>query len=318
MAWPHRETIYRGPAAADSVRDDLVAIAHAVARFEPVMMVTHPADVRDARRRLGGEVEVLPLAVDDLWLRDSGPIFVSDGEGRLEACGFNFNGWGHKQAHELDGTIAERLARELGVPFRRAELVAEGGALELDGECDLLACASSIVNPNRNPGLTRANVEQALAEALGVRHAVWATGLVGEDITDYHVDGIARFVEPGRIVVQLPGRDDGGAFARAAAVTYEELAAARRADGRPYELHAVRGPSSVRSSVPDFLDSYVNFYLVNGGLITARFGAPASDAAAAETLAALYPGREVVQLDVDALLSFGGGIHCATQQQPVV
>jgi agmatine deiminase len=316
MAWPHRPAIYGGRSTLDAVRADVIAIAHAIARFEPVLMVVHPDDVADARDGLGRAVDVLELAVDDLWLRDSGPLFGFDHAGRPAARGLNFNGWGGRQAHLHDGTLAARLAAALGVPFAAAGLVAEGGGIEFDGAGTLLVCESSVVNDNRNPGRARDDIEQTLRADLGATRVIWLTGLRDHDITDYHVDATARFVDPATILVQLPAAGAVGIWAEAARRTYGELVAARRPDGEPYALRVVDDPVAIRADAEEFLSSYANYALVNGGVIAPSFGDRDADEAAAAVLADLHPGRSVVQVEIDALGAFGGGIHCATQQQP--
>jgi agmatine deiminase len=318
MSWPHTIRLYGDLATVQGLRADLARIAHAIARFEPVLMVVHPDDRANAASMLGAGIEILELPVDDLWMRDAGPLIVVDDHGRRAARGLNFNEWGGKTRQPLDERLAPRVARELGLPFVAADLVGEGGALELDGSGDALICASSLQNANRNPGLSRADLEAALRAALGVTHVTWFTGLKGQDITDFHVDAMARFVAPGRVLIQQPPRSANDVFAKAERRSLDELRAASTADGKAYRIEILHDPVNPRIDSLDYVDCYANYLLVNGGIIAGQFGDARTDAAAGETLARLHPGRQVVQLNIDNVAMQGGGIHCATQQVPAV
>ncbi|MCS7480327.1 agmatine/peptidylarginine deiminase [Umezawaea endophytica] len=310
MAWPSRS----GPWGADlaAVRRDVAGIARAVADFEPVVLVVDPADVSGARRVCGGAVEVLPIPVDDLWMRDTGPTFVRT-PGGLAGVDTNFTGWGGKQACRADGRVARRILEHQGVPRIVAPLVTEGGSLEVDGRGALIATESSIVNDNRNPGRTRAELEADLKALLGVSEVIWFPGVRGADITDGHIDGFVRFTGPGAVVLADPGP-----WARpedtALHLAMKEVCAAHGLDVVDLvdpDLDAL-GPRG-----DDFLASYINYYVVNGAVIAPAFGDVAADRDAADVLGALHPGRAVVQVRIDVLAEGGGGIHCATQQEPV-
>lgn len=319
MCWPHVAAIYEGERALKAVRRDLVRLARAISAFEPVAMVVHPDDRRKARALLGREIELLALPVDDLWMRDSGPVFVIDDRGALAACGLNFNGWGRKQRHRRDRRVAERVAHELGVPFTRAELVAEGGAFEVDGAGTLLAAESSIINRNRNPGKSKSEIEAALTAAVGATRFIWVPGIRGKDITDYHVDAVARLVRPGVAVVELPpAGTPKSIWTRAAHTNLERIRDARDQQGRRMEVALLTQPRRVRVAAPDFVNCYANYYVVNGAVIAPEFGDHDADERAADTLARLYPGRRVVQINIDTIATFGGGLHCVTQQQPAL
>ncbi len=158
-----------------------------------------------------------------------------------------------------------------------------------------------------------------MMRALGAEKVIWAPGIAGKDITDYHIDALARFVSPGRVLIQLPDKPRASdPWSIAAFETYDILKNARDADGRKLELIVVPEPVDIRSDNPEFVASYVNYYVCNGAVIAAEFGDDAVDEKARTTLAQLYPGREVVMLDVDPIGDAGGGIHCATQQQPAI
>ena len=174
------------------------------------------------------------------------------------------------------------------------------------------------MNPNRNKG-TRDEIEKMLLESLGAEKMIWAPGVKGADITDYHIDALARYIKPGQVLIQLPEkiiRND--PWSVSAYETYEILKAATDAQGNRLDIIVVQepDPKKIRSQEPDFVSSYVNYFVCNGGVIGAEFGDDEADAEAAKILGQVYPGREVVSLDVDPIGEAGGGIHCSTQQQP--
>ena len=228
-----------------------------------------------------------------------------------------FNGWGRKQLHAGDAQLAALVAEIVGVPLLDSGLTGEGGWLEVDGVGTVLAARSSWVNPNRNRGLSEAAIGAALLDVLGARRMVWVDGLAGEDITDGHIDTLARFADPATIVLERPASIEAGdVWSDVAVATEMELRAQRSAQGGPYELVALTQPVSHRGATDAFLSSYVNYYVCNGAVIGPRFGDVTADGAAAEVLSRLYPGREVVQIGIDPVAEGGGGIHCATQKQP--
>jgi agmatine deiminase len=208
------------------------------------------------------------------------------------------------------------VARRVDARFERAALVGEGGGVECDGDGTLIATESCWVNENRNPGLSRRQIERELLVEFGAEKMIWLPGLRGRDITDDHVDATSRFVRPGVVMVQVPPRSRDDAWARDARQQLRILSGSRDARGRRLEVIEMAGPREVRSSYPGFLDSYVNFALANGAVVTAQFGDRERDRACRHTLREAFPDREVVQLNVDRLHKGGGGIHCVTQQQP--
>lgn len=316
MAWPSRREIWG--ALLPGMQGDIALIASTVARFEPVVMCANPSEVEHASSLCGPRVEVIgDVPVDDCWMRDSGPVFRVDGEGTPSAVGLNFNGWGERQVHARDAKVAELVAALGDLPFTAADLVAEGGAVETDGDGTLMATESSVINDNRNPGRSKAELEAALCGAYGADRVLWVPGLRDRDITDDHIDATSRLIRPGVVMVQVPPAARTDVWAQDARQQRQILSQARDARGRRLEVMALHGPTTVRSDSPDFLDSFANFYTANGAVITAEFGDADADRAAAGLLADAFPGRQVVQLNVDHLHEGGGGIHCVTQQEPL-
>lgn len=323
MAWPSSERVW-GPTLLGGIQGNVARCAREIARSEPVIMCADgAAAARRAKSMCGRGVTVIDsIPVNDCWMRDTGPLFRVDGTGGPDAFGLNFNGWGDKQIHGKDGRVARRVAGRAGVAFSRAAVVGEGGGIEYDGDGTLLATESSWLNPNRNPGMSRSRIEAELLHRFGATKLIWVSpGLKGEDITDNHVDATSRFVRPGVVMVQLPppGRND--VWALDARRQHATLSRVTDAKGRRLRVLALEGPDALPRVAPSrrdrFLDSYVNWCVTNGTVITTQFGDPAKDAAAREAIAAAFPERKVIQLNLDRLYGDGGGgIHCITMQEP--
>jgi agmatine deiminase len=312
MAWPSL-TVFWGKDLG-AVRDVCAHVARTVATFEPVVMIARPDDVAGAAHACGPTVTVRAMPVDDCWMRDTGPLIATDPGGAFAGTLLNFNGWGNKQAHAADAQVAARICESLGYPHHVMPFISEGGAWEFDGEGTALTTESAVLNPNRNPGLSKSAVESAARRFFGVEKIIWLPG-AGDYWTDGHIDGIARFVRPGKVVIETvadPRDPDASWLPRDAAA----LAVATDARGRTLQVVTMQRPRHVRSDSPYFCNCYINYYIANGGVVMARFGDSQADARARDLVAGLYPGRRVVQLDIDALAAGGGGIHCITLQQP--
>lgn len=318
MQWPVNPAVYDDADFLLDLQATIADIASTIAAFEPVVMLA-AAQHHDAISKLvAGNVTLWDVPTDDLWARDSGPSFVVDGKGGLALTQFNFNGWGGKQTHGQDGKIAARVAERLGLAVFDAGLVGEAGGVETDGHGTLIAHESSWVNGNRNRG-TKAEIEAMLLDTMGARKVIWAPGIKGADITDYHIDALARFVQPGQVLIQMGQQiDPSDPWSVSAFETRDILATATDAQGRKLDLVVLPEPSAIRVKSPDFVASYVNYYVCNGAVIASAFGDQAADQEAAAVLAGLYPGREIVMLNTDAVGEVGGGIHCATHEQPKV
>jgi len=311
--WAQHRSIWLGfPSHPELWEDNLVpaqaevaALARALAGpgGERVrLLVRGEAAEAQARALLGATsgIEIVRGLFGDIWLRDTGPIFVTRGD-EVVASAFRFNGWGEKYVLEDDDTVAEQLAAAAGAPRRDFDMVLEGGAIDTDGFGTLLTTAQCLQNPNRNPGWTAQSAQDALSQALGTAKILWlGEGLVN-DHTDGHVDNLARFVAPGVVACPVAfGRDDPNmnVFADAA----RRLAAMTDARGVP--LHVVRIPSP--GLIPDAdgrptAASHMNFIIANDAVIMPVYE---------------DPEREVIGLPSRAILTGGGSFHCITQQEP--
>ncbi len=317
MAWPSSSYIWGS--LLSGVQNDIALLAKTIAKYEPVIMCADgSSNASTARSKCGTSVNVISsIPVNDCWMRDTGALFRRDGSGKLDAVAGKFNGWGGKQTATKDRYVAEKMAAYLGITNTNADIVFEPGAVECDGDGTLLATESSIINANRNPGLSKAQIEVALLKAYGAQKMIWVPGVAGLDITDDHIDGNTRFVRPGVIMMHVSPTSDTGPYAVDSRQQYQILSNATDAKGRRFMIIVVDLPVITRINSPDLLKSYMNYYVCNNAVITANFGDTTKDAAAKEALSNAYPGRTIEMLNLDRLYQGGGGVHCVTQQQPV-
>jgi agmatine deiminase len=315
MAWPTRESLWRRH--FEHAKAAYAAVARAVAAFEPVMMVCVPGSADAVRDLCGVGVEPLELPIDDSWVRDNGPIFVRNAHGEVAMVHFRFNSWGEKYLpYDKDARLPELLAEALGVRRYQAPFVLEGGSFFVDGEGTLLSTETCLLNPNRNPELTREQIEEGLRTYLGVEAIVWLpTGMSEDRDTDGHIDGVLQFVRPGTVMLLHP-KDPEDPDTPLGDANAKRLLAARDARGRSLEIIDI--PVTASAEVDGYgpvAIPYLNSYLVNGGVIVPTGGVP-QDEEALELIRASFPDREVVPVP-GAILSFGGGgPHCITQQIP--
>jgi len=319
MAWPSPSVTFEDDADLEESRDAWGEVARTIARFEPVTVVARPQDAAQAREWLGSRVEVVTAPLDDAWMRDMGPTFLTGGGG-LAAADWTFNGWGAQEwaAWEHDSGIGAHVAELAGARRYATSFVNEGGGIHVDGEGTVLLTETVQLDPGRNPGWTREQVERELHGFLGTTQAIWLSrGLTadyGRFGTRGHVDIVAAFVRPGVVVVhsqQDPAHPDH-------AVSQEVIGRLRAStDARGRQLEVVELPApEVQRVDGELVDySYVNHYLCNGAVILCAFDDPA-DKINAVIFQGLFPDREIVLVDARTIFAHGGGIHCITQQQP--
>ncbi|MBP2580732.1 agmatine deiminase [Streptomyces sp. PvR006] len=316
MSWPALESVWMED--LPYVRKDIARIAREVAEYEEVVMMARPEQLKAAQRACGSLVEVIPLDVDDLWARDTVPVFVEE-KGKVVGVDLNFNGWGNKQEHGNDALVGETLLGKYRIPRVEAPLVAEGGSFETDGEGTLLITESSIVNDNRNRGMTRDQIEDELIETLGVEKVVWLAGVRGEDITDAHVDSLVRFVAPGVVLLDqaFPGTPP-DSWSRSADQARSVLEKATDARGRRFEIIDLPQPDldRITGEGDDFVSTYANFYIANDSVFLPKFGDRKADDRAKGILQEHFPQRDIRMVPIDTIASGGGGIHCSTHDQP--
>ena len=334
MAWPERPDNWR--LGAKPAQEAYAAVARAIAASEPVTMVVSDSQFENCRALLPAEVRVVEVSTDDAWLRDTGPTFVVDGGGR-RGVDWRFNAWGGTEGGlyfpwDRDDRVAAKVLEIEGDDRYRAPIVLEGGAIHVDGEGTVLSTEECLLNPNRNPELSREQIERVLLDYLGAEKVIWFGGGTFEDETDGHVDNLACFARPG--VVLLTWSDDPDdpqqAISRDAR---ERLEAATDAKGRSLEIVLLPSPGPLQTSAEeaegvDLIEgtrprragdrlaaSYVNFYLGNSRIVYPLLD-PRHDEEAAAILRRAFPEREVVGVPAREILLGGGNFHCVTQQVP--
>ena len=316
-AWPADANEWNGDLEAP--RRDVAALVNALAPGNAVRVLVNGAEAEaSARVALGSAAEVVPAKYGDIWLRDTGPIFARTPDGAV-ALRFKTNSWGGKYHLPDDATVGDDVARLAGADVRRFGFVLEGGAVDHDGAGTVLTTRQTLLNPNRN-GWTKAQAEAALAEAFGAGKVIWIDEGLRGDHTDGHIDNIARFVAPGRVVCQAPaGADDPNAATLDAIA--RTLSSATDAGGRRLEVIRIHGPGLYRNALGEIAPaSHMNFVIANGVVVVPVYGTP-TQAAALEALEAVFPGRRVVGVSSRGLLGCGeaggGSFHCITQQEPL-
>ncbi|MFL0355036.1 agmatine deiminase family protein [Erythrobacter sp. GH1-10] len=297
------------PGFLEAAQDQIAAFANAVAESGQEVRLLVRDEANEARARsLASEKVVLERRLyGDIWLRDTGPLIVSGAEGR-EARRFGFNGWGGKYEMPGDETVGAELARDAGLPVEISPMILEGGAVDGDGTGLVATTEQCLLNPNRNPGMTREEIEAELHARLGFERVLWLGDGLINDHTDGHVDNLARFVAPNRLVVpEAAGADDPNAEIYADA--------ARRAGDFGVDVIRIPSPGRIERDGTIEPASYVNFAITTNLVVVPTFGTP-HDSDGVAAIAALFPDRETVGLRGDAVLAGGGGFHCASQQMP--
>ena len=312
LQWPHKYTYgEQHPNRYDPI---WVAMTKALYTGEVVHIIAYDETEKNRIIQLLSEagvdmsqIDFLIKKTEDVWVRDNGPIFVHDANNNLTITNWKFNGWGSKAPFAYDNQIPTHVSNATGIPKVDVDMVLEGGAIEVDGAGTLMATRSSILNSNRNPGLTQEQAEIFFKHYLGVTNFVWLDGIAGLDITDMHIDGMARFV--GNHTIATVTKQYVAGFGEPTLVNdYKVMEAAKNANGDPYTL--VELPVALQSE-----GSYLNYYVGNEVVLVPNYN-ESTDSEANAIIQQLYPDRQVVGIDVTELWEDGGAIHCVTQQQP--
>ncbi len=336
MIWPERPDNWR--LGAKPAQAAFAAVAAAIARFEPVTMMASARQYANARATLPDGVRVVEVSTNDCWARDTGASFLLNQASELRGVDWPFNAWGGLEnglyfPWDQDDLVAAKMLEIERAPRYRAPITLEGGAIHVDGQGTVLTTETCLLAHDRNPGITRESAERHLRDYLGAEKIIWLGAGVPFDETGGHVDNLACFIKPG--IVLLSWCDDPSDPHHAVSRDAEaRLRAATDAKGRPITVERMPMPTPMfyteeevagldrthtgtsRNAGERLAASYVNFLIANGAIIAPKFGV-ATDAAAAETLARLFPDREIVMLPGREILLGGGNIHCITQQQPL-
>jgi agmatine deiminase len=318
MAWPARPGAWGD--RLEAARDAYAEVARAIARFEPVRMLTRPADAADASIRCGDEVDVMMADINEAWFRDTGPTFLLGPDGALGGVDWAFNGWGGKISDSAPDKEATLKVFERSAARRfAAPIVLEGGAIHVSGAGTLLTTESVVLNPNRNLGLTKQAAEAVFRDYLGVNEVVWLGAGYEHDDTDGHVDNLACFTGANTILA-IACADENDPNHAVFADNLERLSRATDNAGRVFDVVTIPQPAPRHVDGRRLTLSYINFYLAGHGtdkaVIMPAFDDP-MDNTANDIVAAAFPDRTVVQISALDIVAGGGGIHCITQQQPL-
>lgn len=330
---PHQRTFLSWPIQASMCYPEdyehvcsayYLELVKAIAEFEPVTVIVDPREesmIRDLFRELNPvhPIDTLPIPHNDAWLRDNGPTFLVNDTGELAAVNWGFNAWGEKYIpYDLDNELAPKILEHIGVKRFDAPLILEGGSIHTDGEGTLLTTEECLLNPNRNPHLSREQIEEYLKQYLGVKKVIWLKrGLAGDE-TDGHVDNIACFAAPGILFLQAceDPQDENYEITQE---NMEILSRSTDAKGRRLQIIPLQQPPERTYRGSRLTLSYINFYYVNNGIILPVFGGDAegTDKMAERVLSQTFPDRRIRKVDGMAIIKEGGNVHCTTQQMPV-
>jgi agmatine deiminase len=322
LAWPSDSSLWQGnlPLA----QAEFTALCRAIADVDPKtgivrgetlkVLVLDPDSEAVARSALTGlQVDFYHIPFGDIWLRDIAPIFVQR-NGQIQTACFKFNGWGGKYVLDHDADVAAAIASVVGLESHRCDWVLEGGSIEVDGEGTCLTTRQCLLNPNRNPELSQAEIEIRLSQDLGIQKVLWLDEGLLNDHTDGHIDTLARFVAPG-VVLCMEARDPNDPNQAVLAQIAKDLKSFTDAQGRNLKVVQVPSPGLILDEEGEVMPaSYVNFYIGNRVVIVPTYGTP-WDAEAVETIGKYFPERRTVGLSARAILAGGGAFHCITQQQ---
>lgn len=319
MSWPVQDSMVY-PENYEEVTAGYVEIITAIAEFEPVTVIVNPDDLERVGASFTGNanVELLPIEHNDAWFRDNGPTFLLNEQEELAGVNWGFNAWGGKYSPwDLDDAVAPQVLKHVGVRQFDAPLVMEGGSIHADGEGTLLTTEECLLNENRNPELTREQIEAHVKQFVNVDTIIWLNRGLDGDETDGHVDNIACFAAPGKVIIQVCDDPSDANYA----ITQENLQILRDAvdaKGRKLEIIEIPQPPYREFAGQRLTLSYLNFYFVNDGIVLPVFGGSAeeTDRKAEEILAAAFPDRRIRKVNGMAIIAEGGNVHCTTQQMP--
>ncbi|AFU99101.1 agmatine deiminase [Simiduia agarivorans] len=338
MIWPERTDNWR--LGAKPAQAAFMAVMRAIAQYQPLTVGVSHAQFENASEQLAGiaNIRVVEISNNDAWVRDTGPTFVRNSAGEVRAVDWRFNAWGGLNGGlyfpwDKDDAVARKIAQiENTARYRTDEFVLEGGSIHVDGEGTLITTEECLLNANRNPHLTREQIEAYLADYLSVEKVIWLPDGLYNDETDGHVDNFCCFVAPGEVLLCWTDDETDPNYERCQRA-FQVLEASTDARGRSFKIHKMPIPGPLFATEEEcagvdrvagtqprdpsirLAGSYVNFLIINGAIIAPSFD-DAKDRAAASLLSDCFPGRDIVMVPGREILLGGGNIHCITQQQP--
>lgn len=315
MAWPCHPSTW-AKVGLKRARKAYARVAKAIAQYEPVTLLVNPEDKASALELCGDSVRILEISINDSWTRDTGPTFLLNKLDQLAGVDWIHNAWGENYTdYALDNEIAFFVIKETHAHYFNAPFVMEGGSFHVDGKGTVLTTRECLLNRNRNPHLSQAEIEAHLRVYLGAEKIIWLNkGLLGDE-TDGHVDEIACFVAPGKVLCLITNDKEDPNYATLQE-NYDILKTTTDAQGQALEVFTVEQPPATYVDGERLTLSYINFYLANQGIVMPAFGYDAYDQAAYELFTKLYPNHQITQIDALDVFAGGGGIHCITQQEP--
>ena len=335
MIWPERPDNWRN--GGKPVQEAFKNVAEAISRFEPVTMLVSAAQYANARNRLPANIRVIEASNNDSWVRDCGPSFLKNDAGEIRAVDWEFNAWGGLYdglyfPWDQDNMIAQKICElERIDTYKPENFVLEGGSFHVDGEGTVMTTEMCLLSPGRNPHLNKEQIEDMLKEYLNAEKVIWMKDGIDPEETDGHVDDVACFVRPGEVAC-IWTEDENDPFYSVCQQTYEMLCNETDAKGRKLKVHKLTTPKLPVRLQKDFdidyvegtipreegdlcIASYMNFLIVNGGIIAPQYE-DENDALAIRQLQEMFPEREVVGVNTREIVYGGGNVHCITQQQP--
>ena len=323
MQWPHDNPDFKGYGGIPSWshfdiekgRAAWANVARAISEFEKVKMIVHPDNIENAKKLLSPKIEIIEFINDDGWARDSGAIFLLNNEKKLGGVDWEFNGWGKFSPHDSDNKIARFMIELSKAVYFKSDMILEGGSIHVDGEGTLITTEQCLLNNNRNPNLSKEDIEKNLKSFLGVNKIIWLKHGTDEG-TDGHVDNVACFIKPGTVMA-LSCSDKNDSYYEIINENLETLKVSKDSKGR--RLNIIELEMSYKRLVPneDEPSSYINFYIANNGVVMPTFNDEKADNNAKKILETAFPERKIVAIDGVDILMGGGNVHCITQQQPL-
>ena len=337
MLWPERTDNWRD--GAKPAQQAYVDVAKAIGEFEPVTMCVSPGQYQNARRRLPENIRVVEMTSNDAWMRDCGPTFLVDDKGNRRACDWEFNAWGGLVdglyfPWDQDDLVAEKVCELTDTDsYRTKGFVLEGGSFHVDGEGTLLTTEMCLLSKGRNPHMTKSEIEEKLKEYLNLEKIIWLKDGIDPEETNGHIDDVACYVRPGEVAC-IYIEDESHPFYAASQAAYRQLSESVDAKGRKLKVHKVcvtkepcflKGAETIdftegtipRKNGEIVIASYLNFLIVNGGIILPQYG-DSYDELARSQVQEIFPDRKVVGVRTEEIAYGGGNIHCITQQLPKI